>query len=221
MRDVVAAFEAECRALGAVLEGLDAAQLTLPTNCPPWDLKDLVVHIWGSACRPPKFLTDATGPVTDAAGYYRRDERSTDAYRGRNVTQTQNAARRFTSGADAIAQFVGAWPGAAAAYRDADGTFVETNGLVLTVEDFLRTRVMAVAAHAVDVAITLARPPSTTPGAAAETRAVLVALMGVEPPAALGWTDVDILVAGTGRRPLRDDEIALLGDAAAKFPLLS
>lgn len=44
-REVLAALQAETEALSAVLHTLDPPQFDQPTNCPPWDLRELVVHL--------------------------------------------------------------------------------------------------------------------------------------------------------------------------------
>ena len=87
--------------------------------------------------------------------------------------------------------------------------------------DYLVTRVIAIAAHGVDVAITLERDRWTTSAALDATKPALLSLLGEAPPASLHWTDQDLLEAGTGRRPLSKTEIDELGEAAERFPLLS
>ncbi len=59
------------------------------------------------------------------------------------------------------------------------------------------------------------------PDGAALVRAMLVELLGAEPPSALGWDDVAFIEAGTGRRPLTERDRTALGELAGCFPLLS
>jgi Mycothiol maleylpyruvate isomerase N-terminal domain len=42
--DALVALRQETSALSVVLHTLDPAQFDRPTNCPPWDLRELVVH---------------------------------------------------------------------------------------------------------------------------------------------------------------------------------
>jgi hypothetical protein len=91
----------------------------------------------------------------------------------------------------------------------------------MTLADWVSNRVMSLAAHGLDVAITLDRPPWTTRSALTETGPVLVSLLGMPPLAELGWDDQALLAAGTGRRPLPEDERRILGPAQLRFPLLS
>lgn len=78
---------------------------------------------------------------------------------------------------------------------------------------------MSVAAHGLDVAITLSQPPWTTPPAGKALARVLADLLGQPPP--VSWTDQDLLEIGTGRRPLTEADRTALGPLAARFPLLS
>jgi hypothetical protein len=78
---------------------------------------------------------------------------------------------------------------------------------------------MSVAAHGLDVAITLDRVPWTTPIALTALRPVLVDLLGAVPP--ITWSDQDLLELGTGRRPLTEIERDAVEPLATRFPLLS
>jgi hypothetical protein len=80
---------------------------------------------------------------------------------------------------------------------------------------------MSVAAHSLDVALTLGLQPWTTQPALQVTRPVLTSLLGAEPPAPLDWDDQTLLAAGTGRRKLTSHERAVLGSLQNRFPLLS
>ena len=58
----------------------------------------------------------------------------------------------------------------------------------MTLADWVTTRVMSVAAHGLDVALTLGLPPWTTRSALDVTRPVLISLLGTELPAELAGT---------------------------------
>ena len=64
------------------------------TNCPPWDLGELVVHIGMSIHLGDDDLPAAApgSGVRSAADYYRRPERDTAPYRQANVDRTQRQA---------------------------------------------------------------------------------------------------------------------------------
>jgi hypothetical protein len=76
----------ESRTLSAVLLGLDAEEFQRPTNCPPWDLTELVVHTAVSiGLRGDLPDPEPAAPLVSATGYYQRPERATATYRRRNV----------------------------------------------------------------------------------------------------------------------------------------
>ncbi len=84
---------------------------------------------------------------------------------------------------------------------------------------WLATRVVALAAHGLDVAITLELPPWTTPPALAVMRPIFLSLLGRAAP--VDWTDQRLLQVATGRAQLTDRDRVELGPAAGRFPLLS
>jgi uncharacterized protein (TIGR03083 family) len=225
----VAALVEECAVLSAVLRGLAVEEFGRPTNCPPWDLTELVVHIGmsiGVGDRDLPAAGSGSAP-TAAADYYRRPERDTTGYRQGNVERTQAAAAKILAGAS-VSGSVAAWfdqtSAAAVAVlnrRDLDQVVTVAGVGPMGLADWVTTRVMSVAAHGLDVALTLGRPFWTTRRAQETVEPVLVSLLGMRPPVALGWDDQMLLAAGTGRRQLTDDERVILGDAHHRFPLLS
>lgn len=222
---VVDALAEECTALTAVLQSLGESDYERPTNCPPWNLKQLVAHVLGSTCIDVEKLPrpSAGSPVVRSADYYRRAERSEEAYRSGNVDRWLAVAARFSSGREVTETFAGLWPKTIAQTRVCDpGLLVAMSwGPAMSLEDYLITRVIGLAAHGVDVAITLGRDAWTTAAALEVSRPTLVDLLGAEPPSELRWTDQDLLEVGTGRRVANEAEVALLGDLAGRFPLLS
>jgi hypothetical protein len=65
------------------------------TNCPPWDLGELVVHMADSIRLTRRFVdAEARAVVTSAADYYRRVERDTEEYRRKNVDRAQELVGR-------------------------------------------------------------------------------------------------------------------------------
>ena len=180
--------------MSAVLLELEADQFQRPTNCPPWDLRELVVHTAASIELGDEFGTpDPGAPLRSAADYYRRPERATPRYRGQNVAQAQDPDRHVQVPA------VGA----------------------MRLGDWTVTRVISVAAHGVDVALTLERVPWTTSSALAVMRGVFLSLLGAELPPRLAWDDQVLLEAATGRRAPTDQDRMLLGPLQERFPLLS
>jgi uncharacterized protein (TIGR03083 family) len=223
--DVLVALRAETEALSAVLRTLDPPQFDRPTNCPPWNLRELVVHTAASvgirAAFPP---ADPQSVPTSAADYYRRPERNTSEYRQRNVDQTRQLSRQQLPAETSPARWFDEVTQDAVTKLSLD----DLNRIVLIPQrgamrlaDWVLTRVISVAAHGLDAALTLGHPPWTTSEAATVIRPVFVELMGAEPPASLGWDDHTLLATATGRRALTAEEQKLLGPLRDRIPVLS
>jgi uncharacterized protein (TIGR03083 family) len=218
------ALSAECGVLLRVVDGLSEADLQRPTNCPPWNLRELVVHIADSISLGRGFPPAGEyGVVADAADYYRRPERDSAQYRAGNVQRTREHARLLlatTSPAGWLQQAVDhTLTTLSAAELD---RVVAVDGVgPMKLGDWVLTRVMSVAAHGIDVALTLGREPWTTAAALDAVCPVLIGLLGRPLPPTLGWNPRVLLHAGTGRRPLTPTERDQLGPLANRFPLLS
>jgi len=158
-----------------------------------------------------------------AADYYRRAERDTAEYRQRNVERTVRLAGSVPAGVSVVEWF-GRVAGETVGLLEGDdlGRVVSIPGRgPMRLGDWVATRVVAVAAHGLDVAITLGRESWTTREALAVVRPVFVDLLGGEPVEELGWDDAAFLAVATGRRALSDEEKVVLGERAGRFPLLS
>ena len=215
------AFDAECSALVAVVRAVSPIELSRRTNCPPWTLHELVVHIADSVETPEAEIGAALSAAHchSAADYYRRSERATDDYRTGNVEHVRQLAAAVSPDDDADL-LAATWQETSATMAGHEpDQLLRTAGLTLALDDYLLTRVMSVAAHGIDVAITLERPSFTTPSALRALRPVLLDLLGGEAP--MRWTDQDLLAFGTGRRPLSTADQAALGPLSSRFPLLS
>ena len=223
--EVIDALGAECSAFCSAVRELDADDWSRTTNCPPWNVKELAAHVYGSTMvDPSRLLPPVDGArVVEAADYYRRAVRDTAEYRRDNVEHWQRFASRFATPEDVVDACARDWPPMIERLRSEDPQRLVGMawGVSMTLDDYLISRVIGVAAHGVDVAMTLGRPTWTTAEALRVVRPALVSLLGQEPPADLAWSDQDLLETGTGRRPLTEPERAILADAASRFPLLS
>jgi hypothetical protein len=225
--DVVTALACESRALSGVLHGLTPEDFARPTNCPPWNLQELVVHTADSirVSDAPSFApAEPTAEPRTTADYYRRPERDTRAYRQGNVDHTRQLARTVLADTTALRWFddVSRHSVATLERQDLDRAVLIPRVGAMRLADWVVTRVISVAAHGLDVAITLDRTPWTTPEALRAMRPVFVdALLDSRPPDAVGWDDATLLAAATGRRALTDRDRERLGPFAQRFPLLS
>ena len=135
--------------------------------------------------------------------------------------RAKEIADGYATGADLARAFDEMWPERVAAAGEADPSrSVQTFGPVLRVDEFLKTRVLELVVHRFDLLEALGRDRVVDPRAAEVVLAVLDGLLGEGRPAALGWTDVEYIEAGTGRRPISAEERATLGGLAERFPLL-
>jgi uncharacterized protein (TIGR03083 family) len=221
--DCVDVLGAECQALAAVVLALSEEDFARGTRCPPWDVKALLAHVWRGVDRiavytaePPPERADSNAVSYFRGGYDRVADAPGVAARGVEV------AGRFASGADLAHDFDERSRRTVEAARwMSPGRLVRTFGPCLRLDEYVCTRVLEVAVHGLDLADALGREPWLTPGAAALVRSMLVAMLGVEPPQALGWDDAAFFDAGTGRRRPSAEERRLLGPLADALPLLS
>jgi uncharacterized protein (TIGR03083 family) len=213
---ILEAFDAESRRLSEVVAAAGDAAFARPSPCAPWTVAELVYHVRTGMGRLTGMLTapePAGRGLVPAAAYYRADHRFSAAT---NAGRTDDAR----SGAAAL-------PGAAARARDFDevrrqawalvqaappGRAVRTrHGDRMLLTEFLRTRVLELAVHGLDLAAALECPPWMTAPAAQVTGELLL------PPAAAarlraetGWDQVTLIAALTGRRPVTPAETQLI-----------
>ena len=209
----------ECQRVAAALESLAESSYAVETNCPPWTLKELVVHIWQSIQLPKAFNTGEGTPTT-AADWYRRGERETPEYRTKNVDQAKSAASFFSSGADAAEALVAAGERFEERISECDlEALIRTaNAPAISLRDFTITRVISVAVHGLDVALSLRTEPFTSPSGQRVTCAVLEELLGAS-SSELGWTDNEMMLWATGRRPPHEQRTP--GWVVDRLPVIS
>jgi uncharacterized protein (TIGR03083 family) len=219
--DPRSALDAECHAIAAVLSKRPEADFERVSNCAPWTLKELAVHVWGTIQMPSQWIPAATSP-TAAPDYYRRAERETDAYRQLNVERSRRAAARYPTGRSAAEALREAADDVTDRLQREDmEQVVEVAGVgAMRLRDYLVTRVASVAIHGLDVAITLDEPPFTTPIAEQITVGLLEELIGEEAKQ-LGWSSQELIARASGRTTLTSAERARLGDLAGRFPVVS
>jgi uncharacterized protein (TIGR03083 family) len=219
------ALTRETQALSTVLHALEPDDLARATNCPPWDLQQLIVHIAASIWvdEPPFPPAEPHQQPRTAADYYRRPERNTPAYRQDNVDRTVRLTQQVLADGSAVR-----WFGEVAhqaitilSEHDLDQVVLIPGRGAMRLGDWVVTRVISVAAHGLDVAITLDRTPWSTRPALQVIRPVFVELIGTQPPDALGWDDETLLAVGSGRQALTEHEAGLLGSHAKNIPVLS
>ncbi|WP_405104089.1 maleylpyruvate isomerase N-terminal domain-containing protein [Micromonospora sp. NBC_01412] len=217
MPTVRAAFRAECATLGAVLRGLDPADLDRPSGCPPWTVRELIAHVCTGAGRLTGMLAaPAPGAAeVDAAGYFGAAKFAPEVDQAR-IDSARREARELPDPAAVAAEFDRAWqPADEAVGRQPPGRVVRTrHGDAMALAEFLVTRVVEVGVHGLDLAAALGREPWLTPAAAEVATALLTG--GRDVPAELGWDRLTLVSRATGRVPLTDRERAVLDGAGVR-----
>ncbi|MEV4713920.1 maleylpyruvate isomerase N-terminal domain-containing protein [Micromonospora sp. NPDC049374] len=224
MSVVRSAFHDECDRLGTVLRTLDRADLDRPTRCTPWTVADLLAHVRTGAGRLADMLrATVPGPAeVDAAGYFgaakflpevdaarvesarvesaRVESARVEAARG-GAASGSAGSPPSRPGAVLAADFDRAWRATLAAVdaHPADRVVRTRHGDAMTVPEFLRTRVVEVGVHGLDLAEALDRPPWLTPTAARVIGDLLTG--GRALPADLGWDRLTLIRKATGRSP--------------------
>lgn len=220
---ILEAFQIEAEGAQRVIDDLDEADFGRPTNCPPWNVKELIVHM--AMClpppgAPPQATTEAT--LNEPADYYRRPERGTAEYHQQIAEAAQEAAVELAGGAAAATLFRQRWRATFDAWTTSDlQRVVQPSAGAIRLSDYIVTRVISNAAHGLDLAISLDRVPWTTRSALGLMRPVFLSLLGGPPPDDLGWDDQAFFAHATGRQVLTPADRARLGARASAFPLLS
>ena len=213
------AFGAEGRQLSRVLAGLDDVAFARPTACAPWTVAELAYHVRMTMGRLPGMLAapePAGSDLVSAAGYYRADQRFSAAANEGRIESAQRGAAALAGAAARARDVEVARRQAELALRDAPpGRVVTTrHGDRMLLREFLRTRVLELAVHGLDLAAALDREPWVTAQAAHVTEDLLL------PPAAAGrlraqtgWDRVGLIARLTGRRPVTPAEAELIQSA--------
>lgn len=198
-------------------EHVDEHQGWTATRLPGWTVRDLLLHLASDCQRALVALaTPSAGPPdTDEVSYWRAWRPGTpDAEAGLRGTRIMASAWSSVRGpADLYVETARAVLTVA---READpGTVVTTQGRQLCVGSLLHTLAVEAAVHHLDLEPVLPEPPAAS--VLAEVRRVLDGLLGA--PAPREWEDIRYARTGTGRLPLDDEERAVLGPLAERFPL--
>jgi len=220
--NVVDVFAGECEVVAGVSLALEEEAFALPTRCPPWDVKALLGQMFRDVDRILAYRDEPTAalPDTTSVSYWRSYDPVDD---GPDIAaRAIEVADAFASGAELAIAFDRRRNEAVQAALDMPPhRLFGAYGRTLVFDEYVRTRVLEIAVHGLDLAHALGRAPWVTPEAVVVVRTILTGLLEAEPPIALAWDDVTYIETGTGRRPLSDVERAALGERADRFPLLA
>ena len=203
----VDAFGAEAGRLSEQVLGADETAFARGSRCPPWSVGELLYHVRIGVGRLPGMLAElqpANGPLISAAGYFRPGERFSPAVNDERIAAARRGAAALGTGAAVARDFDRAWRESWVKVRRAGQARVvcTRHGDRMMLTEFLRTRVLELAVHGLDLSAGLGRPPWMTEAAA---RVVAELLLPAGTIARLldesGWDQVTLIAKATGRLP--------------------
>ncbi|MCA1830797.1 MAG: maleylpyruvate isomerase N-terminal domain-containing protein [Actinobacteria bacterium] len=219
---VVEALAREVGAVGKAVHAWRGADWERPTRCPPMTVKDLVAHVARGGSRITEMIGAGTvdaEPQTDAVTYFQYDP-AAEASRILQRAQEEAGARTTD---ELVRYWDEAWGGGLRRAResvDEDPVLHNVFGGLIRLSEYLKTRVVEVAVHHMDLDDAFGQRPHPDREAAEIAGDVLRGLLGTDLRGA-GMDDVRFLLTGTGRAQLDEDERAYLGPLASRFPLLA
>jgi uncharacterized protein (TIGR03083 family) len=219
--DPLEALREECEQVSAITLSLTEDEFGKPTRLPAWNVKELLGHMYRDINRTNTALsTPPPAEVTaDSVSYWRSYDPVHDA--PAIADRAKELAAGYETGATLAAAWNDMWRVALGGAASTDRSrLVVTWGPHLTLDEFLKTRVLEITVHRMDMEDALGRKGWGTDLAVSIVDDILEGLLGEQPPSELEWDVVDFIETGTGRRPLTEDERAILGPLAEKFPLL-
>jgi len=221
LEGLLATLDDECRLMIGVVTGLPAEAFAKPTRCPPWDVRILVGHVVRDLDRVVTYL-EAPAPdaaTSDAISYFRSYDPVAE---GPSITAgSMEVADRSGSTGELVRALEETLRRCVEAARAHDaGRLLRTRLTAIRLDEFLKTRILEVGVHGLDLADALDRDPWLSPAAASVVLGILTGLLGEDPSASLRWSDLTYIETGTGRRGLTDAERSFLGPRASAFPLL-
>jgi uncharacterized protein (TIGR03083 family) len=219
--DPLRALRSECQRVSELVIGLAEELFAGSTRLPGWNVKELVGHMYRDVDRTNVALEQSAPQIADAdsLSYWRRYDPAVD---GADIA---DRAREVAAGYDSGQALASAWEEmwrralgrAADAPRD---RLVVTWGPTLTLEEFLRTRVLEIAVHRTDLNDALGLPADPTEDALTIVTEILLGLLDAPPPGTVDLPGVALLEIGTGRREPTAEERQVLGELTDRFPLL-
>jgi uncharacterized protein (TIGR03083 family) len=212
--------------LTETVQGLSDADFERETRCPGMPVGPLLVHLLYDAQRALiAFASPATAdPDRDFVTYWQdfpaRAETDPDPDTA-FVRSVASAYRRPGVLVQHWREVSEAAVRAAAAGLAVKGHRIETQGHVLRSTDFVATLVLEATIHHLDLTVGLPDAPEPDPEGLQVTTRTLDGLFGPEAWDVIAWDTTTYILKATGRLPLDDLDLDMLGLHADRLPLLS
>jgi len=210
--------------LTEVVQGLSDADFGLATRCPGMPVGPLLVHLLYDAERALiAFASPAVaGPDRDFVTYWqdfppRLEGDNPDTSFVRGVAASYRRPGMLVQHWREVSE--AAVRAASAGLAD-KGRRIETQGHVLRATDFVATLVLEATVHHLDLTVGLPDAPEPDPEALQVTARTLDGLFGPEAWDLIGWDTTTYVLKATGRVPLDEDDLDMLGPHADRLPLL-
>jgi len=218
----ISALHEECEEVTRALRGIEEDEFEGPTRCPAWNIKELLAHVYRDVDNIAVYLAapEPDEVTHDSASYFRYDA----AKMAPGVAdRAKQLAATFASPHELVEAWNQRWPEVLVLAEETDPQRrVMTWGPALTLDEYLRTRVLEVVVHRMDLEDAFGRACWGTDEAVGIADEILVDLLGKEPPHELDWDVVEFIERAAGRHELTEHERTLLGTRAAKrFPLIA
>ncbi len=215
------ALREECEQVSEVVLELPEGEFSKPTRCTAWNVKELLGHMYRDVDRlntglsePPPSRAD-----TDSVSYWHSYDPKKDS--PATAERAKEVAAGFATGHDLAEAWDEMWRRAVRRTANEDpGRVIKTWGPALTLEEFLRTRVLEICVHRMDLEDALGRKCWGTDEGVSIVDDILVGLLGQEPSYELDWDVVQFIEVATGRRAVSGEEKEILGRLAGRFPLI-
>ncbi|MEU4196202.1 maleylpyruvate isomerase N-terminal domain-containing protein [Kribbella sp. NPDC026611] len=207
--------------LTETVQGLSDADFRRETRCPGMPVGPLLVHLLYDAQRALiAFASPAVAePDRDFVTYWQDFPPGSGG--GTSFVQAVAAAYRKPGMLVQHWREVSEAAVRAAALGLAEkGHRVETQGHVLRAADFVATLVLEATVHHLDLIVNLPNAPEPDPEALQVTARTLDGLFGPEAWDIITWDTTTYILKATGREPLTEEDLDMLGAHATRLPLL-
>ncbi|TCC27539.1 maleylpyruvate isomerase N-terminal domain-containing protein [Kribbella speibonae] len=203
------------------VQGLSDADFRLETRCAGMPVGPLLVHLLYDAERALIAFASPAGvePDRDFVTYWRDfpPEPDGDTSFVRSVAAAYRKPGLLVQHWREVSE---AAVRAASAGLATKGHRVETQGHVLRATDFVATLVLEATVHHLDLIVGLPEAPEPDPEGLQVTARTLDGLFGPDAWDVIAWDTTTYILKATGRLPLDEHDLAMLGPHAHRLPLL-